>query len=191
MKEELKSIEKHIMGKGMNKLRKKQKSNVNHNKSKMDNLFFTNPALNIHILNKGITKEKIESVISQNFKGKEDFIQFYLAYDGVFFNEGAVICTEQFQNVEDEEYYELEIEFIYSIEHLTKMREAIKEHSEIAKKFVETHIPFARDAAGNDFFIEIPTGIVKYVSWEYDIEEGLIWVAPDFKVFCLAIKPLD
>jgi hypothetical protein len=157
----------------------------------MDNLFFTNPNLKIQILNEGVTREQIECVISQDFKGKEDFVQFYLVQNGVYFPEGAEISTEQFQNIEDEEYYELEIEFIYNIEHLTKMWEAIKERSEIAKRFVETHIPFARDAAGNDFFIEIPTGIVKYVSWEYDIEEGLIGVAPNFKDFCLAIKPLD
>jgi hypothetical protein len=154
----------------------------------MDNLFFTNPNLQIQILNEGVTREQIESVISQNFKGKEDFIRFYLVQNGVYFPEGAEISTEPFQNVENEEYYELEIEFIYSIEHLIKMWEAIKERSEIAKKFVEKHIPFARDAAGNEFFIEIPTGIIKYVSWEYDIEEGLIWVAPNFKIFCLAIN---
>lgn len=71
------------------------------------------------------------------------------------------------------------------------MWEAIKERSAIANRFVETHIPFARDAAGNEFFIEIPTGIIKYVSWEYDIEEGLIRVAPNFKEFCLAIEPID
>jgi len=157
----------------------------------MDNLFFTNPDLNIHILNKGVTKEQIESVISQDFKGKEDFIRFYLRYDGVFFNEGAVISTEPFQKDDEEEYYELEIEFIYSMKHLTEMWRAIKERSPEAEKFVEKHIPFARDAAGNDFFIEIPTGEIKKISWEYDIEEGLIWVAPNFKEFCSAIKPLD
>ena len=157
----------------------------------MDNLFFINPNLNFQILNEGIAREQIESVISQDFKGKEDFIQFFLVHNGIYFPEGAEISTEQFQDIEDEEYYELETEFIYSIEHLTKMWEAIKERSEIAKKFVETHIPFARDAAGNEFFIEIPTGIVKYISWEYDIEEGLVWVAPNFKDFCLAIKHID
>lgn len=179
------------MGKGMNKLRKKQKSNVNHNKLKMDNLFFTNPALNIHILNKGVTKEKIESVIPQDFKGKEDFIQFYLAYDGVFFNEGAVISTEQFLKEDEDEYYELEIESIYRIDQIQSIWEAIKERSAEAKKFMETHIPFAGNAGGNDFFIEISTGTIKYISWEYDIEEGLIGVASNFKDFYLAIKPLD
>ncbi|WP_197535531.1 SMI1/KNR4 family protein [Flavobacterium branchiophilum] len=141
-------------------------------------------------MNEGITKEQIENVISQDFKGKIDFVQFYLALDGVYFPEGAEVSTEQFQKDDDEEYYELEIEYIYSIEHINKMWEAIKERSEVAKKFMETHFSFARDAAGNEFFIEIPTGMIKYISWEYDIEEGLIGVANNFKEFCLAIEPL-
>ena len=56
---------------------------------------------------------------------------------------------------------------------------------------METHFPFAGNAGGNDFFIEIPTGIVKYVSWEYDLEEGLYNVVANFKSFCFAIKALD
>lgn len=157
----------------------------------MDNLFFSNTALNIHILNNGVTKEKIESVISQDFKGKEDFIRFFLEYNGVFFNEGAIVSTEQFQNDDEDEYYELEIESIYRIDQIQSIWEAIKERSAEAKKFMETHIPFAGNAGGNDFFIEIPTGTIKYISWEYDIEEGLIGVAHSFKDFCLAIEPLN
>lgn len=157
----------------------------------MDTLFFTNPNLDFQVLNEGLTKDRIDNIIPLDFNGKDVFIQFYLAHDGVYFPDGAVIRTNQFEKVVNNEYDELEIEFIYSIEHLTKMWEAIKERSAAAKKFVETHIPFARDAAGNEFFIEIPTGVIKYISWEYDIEEGILDVAANFREFCLAIKPLD
>jgi hypothetical protein len=157
----------------------------------MDSLFFTNPNLNFQVLNEGLARERISNIILYDFNGKENFIGFYLVHDGVYFPDGASINRSSFQKVTEDEYNELEIEFIYSIEHLTKMWEAIKERSTIAKKFVETHIPFARDAAGNEFFIEIPTGIVKYVSWEYDIEEGILDVAANFREFCLAIQPLD
>jgi len=152
---------------------------------------FNENNLTFSVLGEPKTQEELSKVFPFEFYGKNNFFQFYQTYNGVFFPEGAEISTEKFQNVEDEEYYELEIEFIYSIEHLTKMWEAIKERSAIAKQFVATHIPFARDAAGNEFFIEISTGEIKYVSWEYDIEEGLIWVAPSFKDFCLAIKSLE
>lgn len=157
----------------------------------MNNLFFRNQDLNIRILNKGVIREQITSVISEDFKGKEDFIQFYLVHDGVFFNEGAKISTEQFLEDDEDEYYELEVESIYRIDQILEVREALKEHSEEAKEFIKTHIPFAGNAGGNDFFIEIPTGEIKYISWEYEIEEGLIGVANNFKEFCLAIEPLD
>ena len=59
------------------------------------------------------------------------------------------------------------------------------------KIFAEKHIPFARDAAGNEFYIEISSGMIKYVSWEYGIEEGVVDVAYCFKDFCIEIKPLN
>lgn len=157
----------------------------------MDNLFFSNSNLNFQILNTGLTKKQIDNAISFDFKGKDVFVQFYQVYDGVYFPDGAVIKTSQFKKVKNNDYDELEVEFIYSIEHLTKMREAIKKRSEEAKKFAETHIPFARDAAGNEYFLESYTGMIKYISWEYGLEEGLIDVVESFKEFCLAIEPLD
>lgn len=156
----------------------------------MDNIFFTNQNLKFQVSNGSLTKEQIESVIAQDFKGKNDFVQFYLLQNGVYFTEGAEISTEYFPTDEDE-YYELEIESIYRIDQIQKIWEAIKERSSEAKKFMETHFPFAGNAGGNVFFIEIPTGIVKYVSWEYDLEEGLYNVVANFKSFCLAIKPLE
>lgn len=157
----------------------------------MDNLFFTNPNLSYQVWDGNLTKEQIESVIAQDFKGKDDFVQFYLTHNGVYFSKGAEISTEQFLTGDNDEYYELEIESIYRIDQIQIIWEAIKERSSEAKKFMETHFPFAGNAGGNDYFIELPTGIVKYVSWEYEIEEGLIDVGANFKEFCLAIKPLD
>lgn len=155
-----------------------------------DNQFLINPNLIFQVFNEGLTKDRVDRIVSCDFKGKDDLIRFYLAYDGVFFNEGAVISTEQFLKDDEDEYYELEIESIFRIDQIQNIWEAIKEHSAGAKKFMETNIPFAGDAGGNHFFIEIPTGEIKYVFWEYDLEEGLIWVAPGFKDFCLAIKPM-
>lgn len=136
-----------------------------------------------------LTKNQIENWMPFYFEGKEEFILFYLTFNGVYFPKGAKISTESFLDVDEDEYYELELEYIYDIEYILEIKEAIKEQSEEVKKFAETHIPFARNAGGNDFFIEIPTGKIKYVSWEYGIEDGLIEVAPSFKDFCGAIEP--
>ena len=151
----------------------------------MDNQFFTDPNLKFEVLNDGSTKERINSVIPYDFEGKDDFIRFYRMYDGVYFPDGAWISGHEMTD------YGMEVEFIYRLEDIIKMREANSERSATAKMFVETHIPFARDAAGNEFYIEIPTGAIKYVNLEYDIEEGLSDAAPNFKEFCSAIKPMD
>lgn len=157
----------------------------------MDNIFFKNTDLVFTVLKEGLTEEQINSVIIFDFKGKEYFVQFYLAHNGVYFPEGAEISRSQFYKVNDDEYNELEIEFIYNIEHLSKMWKATKEHSSEANIYTETHIPFARDAAGNDFWVEIATGFIKHISWEYALPDGEILVAPNFRDFCLALKTLN
>ena len=156
----------------------------------MNNSFFKHQNLILKVQNKSVTADIIESIIPQSFRGKEEFVQFYLSRNGVYFPEGAKISTEHFQGTDDG-HYELEIEFIYSIEHLAKMWKTAKENSDSMKIFAEKHIPFARDAAGNEFYIEIPSGVIKYVSWEYGLEEGVVDVAHCFKDFCIEIKSLN
>ncbi|KZE80958.1 hypothetical protein AV926_09290 [Myroides marinus] len=151
----------------------------------MKNIFLKDYSLEFNVIGEKITIDDIINVVVEDFKGKEDFIQFYLATNGVFFSGEPVVSTEKFTN--DDEYYEIDLECFYKLENIVKMRNAIKNRSVEASKFVETHIPFATNAAGNDFFIEIPTGEIKYISWEDEIEEGLIWIAPSFKDFCSAI----
>ncbi len=153
----------------------------------MANRFFSDSNLNFQVLKSGLTKEQIDNIIPFDFKGKNVFIQFYVTYDGVYFPDGASIKTK----VADNEYNELEIEFIYNIEHLSKMWSVLKNRSNETKKFVETHIPFARDAAGNEFFINLNTGAIKYIFWEDGLNDNIIDVASNFEEFCLKIEPLN
>lgn len=157
----------------------------------MNKTFFEDSNLVFKVLTEGLTEKQINNIVSLDFNGKEHFIQFYLSQNGIYFPEGAEISRSQFYKIDNEEYDELEIEFIYDIENIKKMWEAMKEHSEKAKTFAETHIPFAGDAAGNEFFIEIPTGFIKYIAWEYDLPEGVFVVAPNFRAFCSAIRTLN
>ena len=89
----------------------------------MNNSFFKHQNLILKVQNKSVTADIIESIIPQSFRGKEEFVQFYLSQNGVYFPEGAKISTEHFQGTDDG-HYELEIEFIYSIEHLAKIGRA-------------------------------------------------------------------
>lgn len=116
-----------------------------------------------------INDEQIKYSIPYDFNGKNDFIDFYKIYNGIDFPDGAFIKRSKFYVVSDDEYDELEVECFYEMPNsLVEIWEATKEHSLHAKLFAEQHIPFARDAAGNDFWIEIDTGMIKYVSWEDD-----------------------
>lgn len=83
-----------------------------------------------------LTENQIENLMPFYFEGKEEFILFYLTFNGVYFPKGAKISTESFLDVDEDEYYELE--YIYDIEYILEIREAIKEQSEEVKKFAET-----------------------------------------------------
>ncbi len=137
-----------------------------------------------------VTKSQIENIIPINLKNKEDFIEFYLKYNGIYFSKGAFIRRSKFYEIKQNDYDELEIEYFYGIEkNLKEIWEATKENSIEAKEFAEKHMPFAGDAAGNDFWVEISSGIIKYISWEDDFPEAITIAAPNFREFCLAIEP--
>ncbi|MDR0606523.1 MAG: SMI1/KNR4 family protein [Bacteroidales bacterium] len=142
-----------------------------------------------------LSEQQINSVIPFDFKGKEDFIKFYLTYNGVYFPNGAML---HYYRIPNENCYTAEIESFYRIRSIGDNSEDVsladiwgyaKKHSQKAKEFAEIHIPFAGDASGNDYWINISTGNIKYVNWEYQFEEERL-VASSFKDFCLAIRPL-
>lgn len=147
-------------------------------------MYFSNK-LKFEPLGKGVAKEELDKLFPFDFEGKEDFIRFYLQYNGVFFLDGAKIMTE------DEEWcYGTEVEEFYDIELLIRMWNVLGERSIETKLILETHFPFAKDASGNIFFIEFKTGLVKYMDHEEELD-GLITVASDFRNFCENLLPLD
>lgn len=153
--------------------------------------FFGDVDLIFKILKDSASEEQVYSTISFDFKGKEDFVQFYKVHNGIYFPKGAEMKRSLFYTVKENDSNTLEVEHFYQIgtgDIMERMWEATKKHSPEARVFAETHFPFARDAGGNEFFIEANTGLIKYISWEYGILEGEILAAPSFKEFCLAIK---
>lgn len=147
-------------------------------------MYFSNK-LKFEQLGKGVAKEELDKLFSFEFEGKEDFIRFYLQYNGVFFPDGAKIETE------DEEWcYGTEVEDIYTIKNILILWDGLKVRSIETKKLVETHFPFAQDASGNKYLIEFNTGLVKYMDLEEELD-GLITVASDFRNFCENLLPLD
>lgn len=145
--------------------------------------------LDFQLLGQKVTELQVVNTIQSPFNGKDDFVKFYRFYNGAFFPDSVELSRSSFYEVGEFDFDSLGVECFYTIaEDLEEMWELTREHSPEAKVFAETHFPFAADCAGNEFFIEMPTGYVKYVSWEYGIPEGVVIAAPNFKDFCLALK---
>lgn len=138
-----------------------------------------------------VDKKQIEDLLPFEFEGKDDFVEFYLLHNGVYFPDGVRLSTEPFIPTYERAYNMHEVELFYPIRRIKSMWDAIKEQGFEVERFLENHFPFARDAGGNNYFIEVPSGEISYVSWEYGIEEGLALVASSFKDFCCSMLPLE
>jgi len=145
-----------------------------------------------------VTKEQIDAALPFNFNGKDFFVEFYLRYNGGVFTDGARFDRTKIYPVIHDGYTQLEIEGFYFIPKseddsdrcllsISKSWNLNKSNS-IKSDFLETHFPFACDAGGNEFWIDIETGKVKYFRM-YTDDDSVIEVAPSFYDFCNGIGP--
>lgn len=122
-----------------------------------------------------ITESQITSVIPDSFAGKEDFVRFYLRHNGGYFEGGAIFPSDKFYLAGDHPSAEVE-EFFFIPRHIgekaSEFLSSVRLHELRAQwygdlnTFIETHFPFAGDGSYNDYWIEIPTGRIKYTRWE-------------------------
>jgi hypothetical protein len=145
-----------------------------------------------------ITQEQIERVLPFHFDGKDFFIDFYLSYNGGIFPDGARFYRNKIYRVPKGGYTSVEIEGFYFIPKFEGERapnlmsipdiwRINKNSSKTLELFSKTHFPFAADASGNNYWINIDTGKVKYTALDSDGSE--VEVAPSFSVFCKGIQP--
>lgn len=156
----------------------------------MDKKMFKNQELKYEGSNLHTNEQIITEIIPPKFQGREDFIEFYLHLNGVFFPDGADIATTPFIGPIDgkEHYYILSLDYFYDIDSIKDYLPTLKES--FCKEFIENHFIFARNPSGNEFFIEIPSGKIKYVDWEeWGSAEAVIDVASNFKEFCDKLEP--
>lgn len=153
-------------------------------------MLFKNSNLVFESLQEGVSEKFINEILPHEFNGKDKFIEFYKKHNGICFPDSAEIKLSK-DSVKKE--YGLEIEFFYNLERINKYRESTKQHSIEAELVTETHFPFGSDASGNDYWLEIPTGIIKYIDWEtFGGEKSeLIFIASNFEEFCQKIYPLE
>ncbi|MFH6992956.1 hypothetical protein [Flavobacterium sp. FlaQc-48] len=147
----------------------------------------------------GLTHEELNSIIPHYFVEKEFFISLYLAMNGGYFLEGAFIYRDIFYKTLSCDYNLLEVESFYYIPckansesdyllSITKVLELRKKYYPELIDFFKSHFPFAADAGGNDFWININSGSIDYIRWESDIN-NVIEVSPNFLDFCNNLSP--
>ena len=146
-----------------------------------NNLINTGPSVSI---------EQINIVLRDDFFGKDDLVAFYQTYNGGLFEPRLNLCIEEYlsnnvltDNIEEEilisEMYFIPIipgerhKFLKSIVRLRETKPHFfnnKKYATFSKLlvFVKTHFPFATNVAGHDFWIEIPSGKVKYIVYTED-----------------------
>jgi hypothetical protein len=135
------------------------------------------------------TEKEIIDIIPYAFEGKEYFVQFYLTYDGIWFPDSAYLYRDLFYKVSDEDNMLAIDHFLFLTNAETtviSIWDAIKENKGIKKEYSDNHIPFACDAGGNLFLIELKSGKIKYMEMESPYDVTL--VAPSFIDFCNGIQ---
>lgn len=148
----------------------------------------------------GLNRHSIETLLKANFPGKDHFILLYSKKNGGYFDGGAYLYRDDFQQLDrtDRNLFEIEaFNFLpttgnqeswrlLSTAYVSKCREV---HYGLSTAFLSRHIPFASDAGDNDFWLETETGIICYTETEeLGSEPNALLVAPDFRTFCNAIR---
>jgi len=157
--------------------------------------------IKLEYIGKEINKEQIDEVID-DFPGKDDFIDFYLTHNGGSFMYGAWFNPDDYYNIpqsyqcltlmsfipipidndsEDEPFRGLDTEY---------EKDLIVEKFSNFEDFVLFHIPFALDAAGSPFWIDIQSGEIKFTDFQERFSadpDDAITVAFSFGEFCKRI----
>ena len=161
---------------------------------------FTHSDVNFNDSLPGISRDRLEPLLPHNFPGSDYFISFYSNQNGGFFDGGACIYREDFRDIKPGEHNRFEIEAfnfipIFKEQENPRLLSTLEvvEFRKIAHNvnstFLRENIPFASDAGDNDFWINILTGSISYtITNELTTHPSTIFVAPDFRTFCHAIR---
>jgi hypothetical protein len=153
---------------------------------KMD--LFTNNELLYKGRESNLSIEQIKELFNDDFSGIDDFIKLYLTYDGIFFPKQAMMFRSKFYDVQKGDWDKIEVGFFLKFNDIIELRDIQKQDNPELNSFTLSHIPFADDGFGNDIWIETSTGLIKVLYHEYELDEGLIIVAPNFNDFCSSLE---
>ncbi|MGG5507170.1 MULTISPECIES: SMI1/KNR4 family protein [unclassified Myroides] len=116
------------------------------------------------------------------------FVHLYQIYDGVKFPSGAMMFRNKFYTIRKGTWDKIEVEYFLTIKNIIEIKEIRKETNSDIFELNQSHIPFADDGCGNIIWMELSTGIIKVFYHEYELDEGLITIAPTFDDFCSSLE---
>jgi hypothetical protein len=134
--------------------------------------------------------EQIKEVtnVDVDFVRVDSFSNLYRIYDGIKFLRGAMMFRSKFYDVQKEEWDKIEVDFFLTFKNIFELMEMKEESNPELFSLAKTHIPFADDGCGNTIWIELSTGKIKVFYHEYELDKGLITIAPNFEDFCASLE---
>ena len=163
---------------------------------------FRDPDLFIGEIGPSIAEAQIREIVPETFPGKKDFVVFYTTYNGLDFPKGALFYRHRFHDVTRGDYDRLEVGSFWFIprfpgekhHYLVSMihyRENMARRWPYLRPLVDFYLPLAADASGNDFWIELETGQIKYrVLEDFETVDDLVDAAPSFFDFASNLEML-
>ena len=134
--------------------------------------------------------EEVKKILKDiDYSNIGDLIEYYTSNNGTTFFYDAEMHRSVFYSLGagNESIDRISVAFFLSLEEIVKIRDLKIEVEPTLREFFDEHIPFADDGFGNDFWIELSSGVIKKVYYDDDPPFQLM-VAPSFISFCKSLR---
>ena len=162
----------------------KSKLKKNTNEIVMLNNSFIDKITNKKVIGRKISYENIVLFFCEwEFPGKDEYMEFLLQFNGLFFPDGLILKSDL--------DVELEVETLYDVNgRLERYWDIAKKNPDLPDDFTTRHIPIGNDAAGNQYWVDLFSGKILFFETEYDFPEGLHVVSDCFCTFYSNLRPM-
>lgn len=163
---------------------REEQTGKNTNEIVMLNNSFIDKTTNKKVIGRKISYENIVLFFCEwEFPGKDEYMEFLLQFNGLFFPDGLILKSDL--------DVELEVETLYDVNgRLERYWDIAKKNPDLPDDFTTRHIPIGNDAAGNQYWVDLFSGKILFFETEYDFSEGLHVVSDCFCTFYSNLRPM-
>jgi hypothetical protein len=145
-----------------------------------------------------VSEAEIVALFPVPFPGRDDVVQFYSNTNGGSRGEtgGTFYCGTQAHRVSRDNFANMRLEGFFSLPRFSGERvvgvrsmqryqaSRLRTFSGVpeVKAFLERHKPIAFDHSGNDIWIDLQSGCVRFMDWDA-YEDGPVEIASSFREF--------